>query len=83
LILEHINIEEIKKTDIDAILVSQSIDYQLECRVVIGGEMKMIMKKVFKSLALSIKIYTSGCLNEAEITRVEKYWELLIILYVF
>jgi ribosomal protein S3 len=48
-----------------------------------GGEMKRIMKKVFKSLALDIKIYTSGCLNEAEIIIVEKYWELLIILHVF
>jgi small subunit ribosomal protein S3 len=67
----HINIEEVKKPDIDAKLVSMSIAQQLEKRVLFRRAMKKAIASALRQGAKGIKIRVSGRLGGAEIARTE------------
>ena len=71
----YINIHEIKKPNIDAAIIAQTIATQLEKRVSFRKAMKMAMQASFKQGGLGIKISCSGRLGGAEIARTEWYRE--------
>ena len=71
----HVNIEEIRKPEIDAQLIADSITQQLEKRIMFRRAMKRAMQNAMRLGAQSIKIMSSGRLNGAEIARVEWYRE--------
>ena len=71
----HINIEEIRKPEIDAYLVAQNVAQQLERRVQFRRAMKRVMQNAMRSGAEGIKVQVSGRLGGAEIARSENYRE--------
>lgn len=71
----HIGIEEIRKPDLDAQLVAESIAQQLERRIVFRRAMKRSVQNAMKGGASGIKINVAGRLNGAEIARNEWYRE--------
>jgi small subunit ribosomal protein S3 len=71
----HINIEEIRKPDLDAALVAQSVAQQLERRVMFRRAMKRAVQNAMRQGAEGIKIQVSGRLGGAEIARTEWYRE--------
>ena len=71
----HINIEEIRKPDLDASLVAQSVASQLERRVMFRRAMKRAVQNAMRQGAEGIKIQVSGRLGGAEIARTEWYRE--------
>jgi len=71
----HINIEEIRKPDLDGKLVAQSIAGQLERRVMFRRAMKRAMQNATRSGAQGIRVQVSGRLGGAEIARQEWYLE--------
>ncbi|CAM3896709.1 30S ribosomal protein S3 [Alkalicoccus chagannorensis] len=71
----HININEIKKPDMDATLVSQNIARQLEARISFRRAMKQSMQRTMRSGAQGIKTQVSGRLGGADIARSETYSE--------
>lgn len=71
----HINIEEIRKPEIDAFLVAQNIAQQLERRVQFRRAMKRVMQNATRQGALGIKVRVAGRLNGADIARAESYHE--------
>ena len=71
----HINIEEIRKPEIDAQLIADSITSQLEKRVMFRRAMKRAMQNAMRLGAQGIKIMSSGRLNGIEIARTEWYRE--------
>lgn len=71
----HINIEEIRKPDLDATLVAQSVAQQLERRVMFRRAMKRAVQNAMRQGAEGIKIQVSGRLGGAEIARTEWYRE--------
>lgn len=79
----HVSIEEVKKTDLDARLVSESIAQQLERRVMFRKAMKRAVQLAQKAGALGIKINVSGRLGGAEIARSEWYREGRVPLHTF
>jgi small subunit ribosomal protein S3 len=70
-----INIEEIRKPEIDATLVAESIAQQLERRIMFRRAMKRAVGNAMRLGALGIKVHVSGRLNGAEIARSEWYRE--------
>ena len=70
-----INIEEIRRPELDAYLVADSVAKQLERRVMFRRAMKRAVSATMKLGALGIKISISGRLNGAEIARTEWYRE--------
>ncbi|HFL8824197.1 MAG TPA: 30S ribosomal protein S3 [Candidatus Azoamicus sp. OHIO1] len=78
-----INIEEIKKPDLDAYLVADSIASQLKRRVMFRRAMKRAILNAMKQGALGIKVCVSGRLGGAEIARREWYKEGRIPLHTF
>ncbi len=68
-----LNVIEVKKPELSATLVAQSIAKQLEGRVSFRRAMKKAMAATMKSGAEGIKISCSGRLAGAEIARIEKY----------
>lgn len=70
-----INVKEIKKPDLDAKLVAQSIAFQLEKRMSFRRAMKQAMQRVMRAGAEGCKIMVSGRLDGAEIARSEQYHE--------
>ena len=70
-----INIHEIKKPGIDAIIAAQTITQQLESRVSFRKAMKMAIQNCFKQGGKGIKVEVSGRLGGAEIARTEWYRE--------
>ena len=70
-----INIEEIRRPELDAYLVADSIAKQLERRVMFRRAMKRAVSATMKLGALGVKISISGRLNGAEIARTEWYRE--------
>ena len=70
-----INIEEIRKPELDAQLVAESIAQQLERRVMFRRAMKRSMQNSMRMGAEGIKIMVGGRLNGAEIARSECYSE--------
>jgi small subunit ribosomal protein S3 len=71
----QINIEEIRKPDLDARLVAQNVAQQLERRVMFRRAMKRVMQNALRGGAQGIRIQVSGRLNGAEIARTEWYRE--------
>ncbi len=71
----HVNIEEIRKPETDAQLISDSIAQQLEKRIMFRRAMKRAMQNAMRLGAQGIKIMSSGRLNGAEIARREWYRE--------
>jgi small subunit ribosomal protein S3 len=70
-----INIVEVKKPEIDAQLIAESVAQQLEKRVAFRRAMKRAIQTALKLGALGIKISCSGRLGGAEIARTEWYKE--------
>ena len=71
----HINIEEIRKPEIDAQLIAASITQQLEKRIMFRRAMKRAIQNAMRLGAQGIKIMSSGRLNGIEIARTEWYRE--------
>lgn len=71
----HINIEEIRKPDLDGALVAQSVAQQLERRVMFRRAMKRAVQNAIRQGAEGVKIQVSGRLGGAEIARTEWYRE--------
>ena len=71
----HVNIEEIRKPELDAQLIADGIAQQLEKRVQFRRAMKRAMQNAMRAGAKGIKIMTSGRLNGADIARSEWYRE--------
>lgn len=71
----HINIEEIRKPELDAKLVADSIASQLERRVMFRRAMKRAVQNAMRLGAKGIKVQVSGRLGGAEIARTEWYRE--------
>jgi small subunit ribosomal protein S3 len=71
----HVNIEEIRKPEIDAQLIADSISQQLEKRIMFRRAMKRAMQNAMRLGAQGIKIMSAGRLNGAEIARTEWYRE--------
>lgn len=71
----HINIEEIRKPELDAMLVAQGVAQQLERRVMFRRAMKRAVQSAMRLGAKGIKIQVSGRLGGAEIARSEWYRE--------
>ena len=70
-----LNIEEIRKPEVDAQLVAESIAQQLEKRIMFRRAMKRAMQNAMRLGAQGIKVMSSGRLNGAEIARREWYRE--------
>lgn len=70
-----INIEEIRRPELDAYLVADSIAKQLERRVMFRRAMKRAVASTMRLGAAGIKVSISGRLNGAEIARTEWYRE--------
>ena len=70
-----LNINEIKKPELDAKLVASSITQQLERRVLYRRAMKRAVTNTMRLGANGIKVKVSGRLNGAEIARTEWYQE--------
>ena len=77
----HVNIEEIRKPEIDAQLIADSITQQLEKRIMFRRAMKRAMQNAMRLGAQGVKIMSSGRLNGAEIARREWYREGLVPLH--
>lgn len=71
----HINIEEIRKPDIDAQLVADSIAQQLERRIMFRRAMKRAVQNALRAGAEGIRVAVSGRVGGAEIARTESYRE--------
>jgi|TARA_A200000159_G_C7183685_1_gene280684 small subunit ribosomal protein S3 len=71
----HINIEEIRKPDVDARLVAQNVAQQLERRVMFRRAMKRVVQNAMRQGAQGIKVQVGGRLGGAEIARSEWYRE--------
>jgi small subunit ribosomal protein S3 len=71
----HMSIEEIRKPELDAQLVGESIAQQLERRVMFRRAMKRAVQNSMRLGAEGIKVHISGRLNGAEIARSEWYRE--------
>jgi small subunit ribosomal protein S3 len=70
-----VNIEEIRKPEVDAQLIADSITQQLEKRIMFRRAMKRAMQNAMRLGAQGIKIMSSGRLNGIEIARCEWYRE--------
>lgn len=70
-----INIEEIKRPELDAQLVAENIAQQLENRVTFRRAMKQAMGRTMKFGAKGIKTAVSGRLGGADMARGESYHE--------
>jgi small subunit ribosomal protein S3 len=79
----HINIEEIRKPDLDAKLVARSVASQLERRIMFRRAMKRAVQNAIRQGAEGIKVRVSGRLGGAEIARSEWYREGRVPLHTF
>ena len=70
-----VNIEEVRKPEIDAQLIADSITQQLEKRIMFRRAMKRAMQNAMRLGAQGIKMMSSGRLNGIEIARCEWYRE--------
>lgn len=71
----HINIEEIRKPEVEAQLVAESVAQQLERRIMFRRAMKRAVQNAMRLGAEGIRINVAGRLNGAEIARSEWYRE--------
>jgi small subunit ribosomal protein S3 len=79
----RLNISEIRKPELDAQLVAESIAQQIEKRVMFRRAMKRAVMSTMRSGALGIKVRMSGRLNGSEIARTEWYREGRVPLHTF
>jgi small subunit ribosomal protein S3 len=79
----HLNIEEVRKPELDGKLVAESIAQQLERRVMFRRAMKRAVQNALRHGALGIKITVAGRLGGAEIARTEWYREGRVPLHTF
>jgi small subunit ribosomal protein S3 len=71
----HVNIEEVRKPELDAQLIADNIAAQLEKRIMFRRAMKRAMTNAMRLGAQGIKIMSAGRLNGIEIARTEWYRE--------
>jgi small subunit ribosomal protein S3 len=71
----HISVEEIRKPELDAQLIAESVTQQLERRIMFRRAMKRAVQNAMRLGAGGIKIQLGGRLNGAEIARSEWYRE--------
>ena len=71
----HVNVEEIRKPEIDALLVAQNVAQQLERRVQFRRAMRRVIQNAMRLGAKGIKVRVAGRLGGAEIARSESYLE--------
>jgi len=71
----HLNIVEVRKPELDAALVAESIAQQLERRVSFRRAMKRAVQNAMRMGALGIRVNVAGRLGGAEIARTEWYRE--------
>src|SRR6056297_3244805 len=71
----HLNIVEVRKPELDAALVGDSIAQQLERRVSFRRAMKRAVQNAMRMGALGIRVNVAGRLGGAEIARTEWYRE--------
>ncbi|WP_215842736.1 30S ribosomal protein S3 [Acidithiobacillus montserratensis] len=71
----HINVEEIRKPELDAQLVAESVAQQLERRIMFRRAMKRAVTNAMRFGALGMRINCAGRLGGAEIARTEWYRE--------
>ena len=71
----HISVAEIRKPELDAQLVAESIASQLERRIMFRRAMKRAVGNAMRLGALGIKVKVAGRLNGADIARSEWYRE--------
>src|SRR6202034_2534253 len=79
----RLNISEIRKPELDAQLVADSIAQQIEKRVMFRRAMKRAVMSTMRSGALGVNVRVSGRLNGSEIARTEWYREGRIPLHTF
>ena len=71
----NVNISEIKKPELDALLVAEGIAAQLVKRIAFRRAMKQSVNRTMRLGALGVKISCAGRLGGAEIARTEWYSE--------
>ncbi|MBT6272981.1 MAG: 30S ribosomal protein S3 [Chromatiales bacterium] len=71
----HITVEEIRKPELDAYLVAESVANQLERRIMFRRAMRRAVTNAMRLGAQGIKVMVAGRLNGAEIARSEWYRE--------
>jgi len=71
----HVNVEEIRKPELDALLVAQNVAQQLERRVQFRRAMRRVIQNAMRLGAEGIKVRVAGRLGGAEIARSEVYHE--------
>ena len=71
----HVNIEEVRKPELDAQLIADSISQQLQKRIMFRRAMKRAITNALRLGAQGIKIMSAGRLNGIEIARTEWYRE--------
>jgi small subunit ribosomal protein S3 len=71
----HIAVEEIRKPELDAYLVAESVANQLERRIMFRRAMRRAVTNAMRLGAGGIKVMVAGRLNGAEIARTEWYRE--------
>ena len=71
----HVSVEEIRKPELDAYLVAESVAQQIERRIMFRRAMKRAVTNTMRLGAQGIKITVGGRLNGAEIARTEWYRE--------
>lgn len=71
----HLNVEEIRKPELNAQIVGDQVSQQIEKRIAFRRAMKRAMQTTMKAGAVGIKIMASGRLNGVDIARSEWYRE--------
>lgn len=79
----HLNIQEVRKPELDATLVAEGVAQQLEQRVMFRRAMKRVVNAAMKAGAKGIKVTVGGRLGGAEIARSETYREGRVPLHTF
>lgn len=79
----HLAIQEVRKPELDSTLVAESVEQQLENRVLFRRAMKRAVSTAMRAGALGVKICVSGRLGGAEIARSEWYREGRVPLHTF
>ncbi len=78
-----VSVDEIRKPDLDAMLVAENICQQLEKRMMFRRAMRRAVQNSMRLGALGVKVMISGRLNGAEIARTEWYREGRVPLHTF
>lgn len=79
----YLNIEEIRKPDLEAKLVAENVAQQLERRVMFRKAMKRAVQNTMRAGAKGVRICVSGRLGGTEIARSERYHEGRVPLHTF